>query len=556
MRSSARAARPASSSSSSADGRPCTSQMRTVCDGPASALAVRDGCARRAAAGASASEIHGRSTRSATTSASVGAGAGQSSAAGSSASPTTPREGKTRAPPAAVVFTLIQPLAPVDAPTSSVMIWRDGRLLRHFPRRRVSVAVRGELDQHASSQVPRAGASARRPADGYDPRRLVICAAMGDDCVALDFYMRSRRARGRSRPRRASTPFSVHEVIGPCLGRGSRRARRFELRDPRNRRVRRRCRCRLTPRPICLLRPSTSCRARAGSRCCRRSRAGSDVAAVCISATRATPPCKRGRAGSWHGREQLDDPDVEVLLRRTRAEPAVRPRAPPRRQRPRREAWTSRRARRRARRLAGLPSLVAAGLGPARGPGALACASAIASPSCGARPPLTAVPERAPAPRRRLARARLPRPSPSRAARRPRTASSAAHSTSPSRELWDGSKSSSLVAVRATKDTDLMETMAACKERVAQEMLTIMPAREPGPELYDLMWRLSGARRQGAASDAHHRDVRRVRRIERGRDAHRSRDRAVPQRLPRARRHRRRVDPPRGTSRRCTTRTA
>ena len=59
-------------------------------------------------------------------------------------------EGATPAPPTAIVFTLIQPPEPGDAPTSSVMVWRDGRLVRHFPRRRVTVAVRGELDRPAS----------------------------------------------------------------------------------------------------------------------------------------------------------------------------------------------------------------------------------------------------------------------------------------------------------------------------------------------------------------------------------------------------------------------
>src|SRR4051794_13292888 len=45
------------------------------------------------------------------------------------------------APPYAVVFTLIQPREPPGAATGSVMLWRAGRLLRHFPRRSLDVAV-------------------------------------------------------------------------------------------------------------------------------------------------------------------------------------------------------------------------------------------------------------------------------------------------------------------------------------------------------------------------------------------------------------------------------
>lgn len=38
-----------------------------------------------------------------------------------------------QAPPSAVVFTLIQPAYPADAANGSVMLWRDGRMIRHFP---------------------------------------------------------------------------------------------------------------------------------------------------------------------------------------------------------------------------------------------------------------------------------------------------------------------------------------------------------------------------------------------------------------------------------------
>jgi hypothetical protein len=118
------------------------------------------------------------------------------------------------APPSAVVFTLIQPQTPSDSPTASVMLWRHGRLVRHFPRRCVSVAVRGELDKDYIVQVPALSHHLGVPPMATIPRRLVITAAMGKDWVVLDFLC-EEAARIVISSETSINPFSVHEVIGP-----------------------------------------------------------------------------------------------------------------------------------------------------------------------------------------------------------------------------------------------------------------------------------------------------------------------------------------------------
>lgn len=58
----------------------------------------------------------------------------------------------------------------------------------------------------------------------------------------------------------------------------------------------------------------------------------------------------------------------------------------------------------------------------------------------------------------------------------------------PTRELWDGRTSHRWAEVVLSSDADLMETMAACRARVREEVLRILPThREPRAELYDLM---------------------------------------------------------------------
>lgn len=140
-----------------------------------------------------------------------------------------PSGGADHPPPYAAVFTLILPRGAGDTINASVMLWREGRLLRHFPRRCVSFAVRGQLPRDRVQQVPALsmllGVSPMPPI----PSQLVIVAAMGEDHVVLDFTA-DAAARVVIPSENSLQPFSVHEVIGPCRieGRVSGRAFGFQ----------------------------------------------------------------------------------------------------------------------------------------------------------------------------------------------------------------------------------------------------------------------------------------------------------------------------------------
>ena len=56
-----------------------------------------------------------------------------------------------------------------------------------------------------------------------------------------------------------------------------------------------------------------------------------------------------------------------------------------------------------------------------------------------------------------------------------------------SRGLWDGRQSTPWWELPGVQDADLMEIMKACKGRVQDEMMHIVPDREPKAELYDLI---------------------------------------------------------------------
>ena len=136
-------------------------------------------------------------------------------------------EGET--PPAyAGVFTFIKPVGPEDATTASFMLWHQGRLRRHFPRRNVTFAVRGILDRDCVTQTPPLsrlfGVSPLSPV----PKRLVISARQGDDWVILDFESESA-ARVVIPSETSLAPFSVHEVVGPCILAGRLDGERFEI---------------------------------------------------------------------------------------------------------------------------------------------------------------------------------------------------------------------------------------------------------------------------------------------------------------------------------------
>ena len=135
-------------------------------------------------------------------------------------------DAQTSAPPTAIVFTLIQPHTPPDAATGSVMLWRSGRLRRHFPRRCVTVSVRGQLDRDRVRQVPDLATLFGVPSMAPIPRRLVISAKMGEDYSVLDFSCEAA-ARIVIPAETGIDPYSVHEVIGPVTVEGRVNGERF-----------------------------------------------------------------------------------------------------------------------------------------------------------------------------------------------------------------------------------------------------------------------------------------------------------------------------------------
>jgi hypothetical protein len=124
-----------------------------------------------------------------------------------------------RPPAYAVVFTFINPLSPDDATTASLMLWRDGRLVRHFPRRNVSMAVSGQLSRDKVKQVPELASLFGVTPMAPIPARLVISGAQGDDRVLIDLDVESA-ARVVIPSETSLRPFSVHEVIGPVYVEG------------------------------------------------------------------------------------------------------------------------------------------------------------------------------------------------------------------------------------------------------------------------------------------------------------------------------------------------
>ena len=138
--------------------------------------------------------------------------------------------GRAGEPPAwAAVFTFIRPVTPADATTASVMLWQRGRLKRHFPRRHVSLAVRGVLERDAVQMVPALAHRFGVPPMAPVPRRLVISAHQGADWVVLDFESEAA-ARVVIPSETSLEPFSVHEVVGPCVLAGRLGRERFEIR--------------------------------------------------------------------------------------------------------------------------------------------------------------------------------------------------------------------------------------------------------------------------------------------------------------------------------------
>lgn len=119
------------------------------------------------------------------------------------------------APPWAVVFTLIQPSDGRDSATGSVMLWRDGRLQRHFPRRGVNVLANGLLHRDLVSVVPPLARTFGTPPAPAIPRHLTFTGRLGADHVRLEVECRTA-ARIVNPSETSVRPFSVHEVLGDC----------------------------------------------------------------------------------------------------------------------------------------------------------------------------------------------------------------------------------------------------------------------------------------------------------------------------------------------------
>ncbi|WP_299964310.1 hypothetical protein [uncultured Roseobacter sp.] len=128
----------------------------------------------------------------------------------------------------ACVFTFIRPEADCREATASMMLWHRGRMIRHFPRRNVSFAVRGELDRDRISTAPPLATLLGTGAMSPIPRRLAIIARQGDDHVVLDFDA-DWAVRIVIPSETSLHPFSVHEVVGACLLEGSVNGRRFAV---------------------------------------------------------------------------------------------------------------------------------------------------------------------------------------------------------------------------------------------------------------------------------------------------------------------------------------
>jgi len=134
----------------------------------------------------------------------------------------------SRPPAWAGVFTFIRPATDPAAATASFMLWKDGRMRRHFPRRNVSFAVRGELDRDRVTMVPPLASLLGVPPMASVPRRLAIVGRIGDDEVVLDFDA-DTAARIVIPSENSIRPFSVHEVIGDCQLAGRIGGERFAI---------------------------------------------------------------------------------------------------------------------------------------------------------------------------------------------------------------------------------------------------------------------------------------------------------------------------------------
>lgn len=116
----------------------------------------------------------------------------------------------------ATVFTLLQPAGRPDETAASVMVWRQGRHIRHFPRRQLAVSVAGQLDRDQVTTVPHLAALLGTTPSVPIPAALSIVGAQGRDRITMSFRARSA-ARLVVPSETSERPWSVHEVVGDVV---------------------------------------------------------------------------------------------------------------------------------------------------------------------------------------------------------------------------------------------------------------------------------------------------------------------------------------------------
>jgi hypothetical protein len=138
----------------------------------------------------------------------------------------SPEPGKP--PRWAGVFTFIRPTDDVPHATASFMLWKDGRMRRHFPRRATTFAVRGELPRDRVTLAPPLASLLGVAPMTAVPRRLAISARQGDDWVVLDFDAETA-VRIVIPSETSLNAFSVHELLGDCLLTGKLNGEKFAI---------------------------------------------------------------------------------------------------------------------------------------------------------------------------------------------------------------------------------------------------------------------------------------------------------------------------------------
>jgi hypothetical protein len=118
-------------------------------------------------------------------------------------------------PETAVVFTLLFPTDSPDSAKASIIVWRRGRMWRHFPRRNVSVIAYGELDPNLVVQVPELANLLDVPPMPTIPSRLILNGQLGEDRILIDF--RAETAARLIVPNETGIePYRIYETLGLC----------------------------------------------------------------------------------------------------------------------------------------------------------------------------------------------------------------------------------------------------------------------------------------------------------------------------------------------------